>query len=184
MVAVFKFDGTLKCGLGSEIPLKDMQEELVALGATVIASEKSWWPGFIIEVCGAPTGHCNVFQLDDDTWPKLAKSILGAGFRVWPAEDGAKQGNSAASISASSDDLLPWPFGRSTGAQGTYGTNGISLSANAQPRIDTSKSITELIGKRLRVYQDGDVITKDFRLDRANIVLARDTGLIIDIWFG
>ena len=56
MPDVFKSGDTLQCGLGQEIPLTAMETELNALGATILNSEKRPWPGYIPQVCGAPTG--------------------------------------------------------------------------------------------------------------------------------
>lgn len=47
-----------------------------------------------------------------------------------------------------------------------------------------SQPVSSLIGKRVRVYRDGDAITKDHVPDRVNVVLARMDNVIHDIYLG
>lgn len=42
----------------------------------------------------------------------------------------------------------------------------------------------ELIGKSVRVYHEGDAITKDFREDRFNVVLSKEKDTIVSVYFG
>ena len=40
-IMVYKHDGTLQCGQGKEITLKEMSKQLTAAGVTIIAQKKS-----------------------------------------------------------------------------------------------------------------------------------------------
>jgi hypothetical protein len=60
---VYKYDGTLQCGMGEEIPLEAMAEELAKAGVEVLASRKGTDGLAHIAVCGASTGALNVFTI-------------------------------------------------------------------------------------------------------------------------
>jgi len=62
-VDVYKYDGTLQCGLGKESPLAAMAEELTAAGIEVLASRKEKDGLDHIAVCGASTGAINVYTI-------------------------------------------------------------------------------------------------------------------------
>jgi hypothetical protein len=62
-VDVYKYDGTLQCGLGKEVPLEAMAAELTATGIEVLASHKGKDGLDHIAVCGASTGAINVFNI-------------------------------------------------------------------------------------------------------------------------
>ncbi len=77
-VEVYKYDGTLQCNRGKEIPLSRMAEELSANGIEVKASRKGHDGLARIAVCGASTGNLNVFTIDTKSLPK-AQAL---GFRL------------------------------------------------------------------------------------------------------
>lgn len=76
-VKVYKFDGSLQCGQGEAIAATEMQKEL---GKITIFSSQTKNDGMMrIQVCGAPTGNCNVFEI-------LRKDLEAAqklGFKEW-----------------------------------------------------------------------------------------------------
>lgn len=74
------------------------------------------------------------------------------------------------------DNPVPWPWGHAERAKWAKSAEGKS--------IDPSRSFGELLGKRLRVYRTGDVLTDDFDDGRANIEIDPKSGLIVDVWFG
>ena len=79
-VKVFKPDGSLQCGQGKRIPLADMQKEL---GSVQVYSSKNQNDGMMrIQVCGSPTGNCNVYEIDRKDLAAAQK----AGFKEWTAE--------------------------------------------------------------------------------------------------
>ncbi|MDX8464903.1 hypothetical protein RFM26_04310 [Mesorhizobium sp. VK23B] len=99
---VFKYDGTLQCGLGQEIPLAEMTQELVDAGVSIISSHKSSDGLMHIQLCGALTGQINVYEI---ATPDLYKALqLGfAPLASIPA--------SAATGASLRDGLpVPWPF--------------------------------------------------------------------------
>ncbi|TIX44666.1 MAG: hypothetical protein E5W81_01725 [Mesorhizobium sp.] len=100
--SVYKYDGTLQCGLGQEIPLAEMAQELLDAGVSVISSRKSSDGLLHIEVCGALTGQINVYEI---ATPDLYKALqLGfAPLASIPASD------STVAIFGDGHPL-PWPF--------------------------------------------------------------------------
>jgi len=62
-VEVYRYDGTLQCGLGKERPMAAMAEELGAAGIEVLASRKAKDGLEHIAVCGASTGAINVYTI-------------------------------------------------------------------------------------------------------------------------
>ncbi|UYL08166.1 hypothetical protein B9G69_014030 [Bdellovibrio sp. SKB1291214] len=79
-VKVFKPDGSLQCGQGKRIPLPDMQKDL---GSIQVFSSKNANDGMMrIQLCGSPTGNCNVYEIDRKDLAAAQK----AGFKEWTAE--------------------------------------------------------------------------------------------------
>lgn len=68
-VQVFKYDGTLQCGMGGEIPLDEMAKELETAGIDVVASRKGTDGLVHINVCGSSTGAINVYVIDRGDLP-------------------------------------------------------------------------------------------------------------------
>lgn len=76
-VFVYKPDGTLQCGQGSRTTVEDMKKEL---GAIQVFSSENKSDGMMrIQVCGAPTGMCNVYEIDQ----KDLEAALKLGFKKW-----------------------------------------------------------------------------------------------------
>lgn len=184
MVEVYKHDGTKQCGMGVETPLEAMRADLERLGAKVLKSEKRRWPASILQKCDLPTGWCNVYQLSEHNWPLQAKVILGAGFGLWPQTPGTEevQGRNLMEGAEPLENPIPWPFSVLSEApedwDGPWPFGVVGL-AHAAPN-----GLGALLGKQLRVYHDGDAYTQDFKVDRVNLVLNRDTAAIIEVWFG
>lgn len=68
-VQVFKYDGTLQCGMGGEIPLEEMAKELETADIEVVASRKGTDGLVHISVCGSSTGTINVYVIDRGALP-------------------------------------------------------------------------------------------------------------------
>ena len=163
-VWVYKLDGTLQCDLGNEIPLKEMQKELENLGAEVLSSEKRISCDLFSQACGSPTGRVNAYEISHTDWEEIKRGFVGPlGFKLWTCSEVASVADLEAIIAG--DDPLPWPWAQAT-----------SVSSN--PTL-----CRELIGRTCRCYTQGDALTKDFRPERVNIELDRDSR-IADIWFG
>jgi hypothetical protein len=78
-IEVYKHDGTLQCGMGEEIPLAKMAEELAGAGIEVLGSRKGSDGLAHITVCGASTGAINVCTIrrsDLDTARALGFRLL------------------------------------------------------------------------------------------------------------
>ena len=83
-VKVFRYDGSLQCGMGQAVPLDEMAKELTAVNINVLSSEKRVVPGFIIALCGAPTGIANVYEIAKDDLPRLPADQQGVKrFQPW-----------------------------------------------------------------------------------------------------
>ncbi len=76
-VFVYKPDGSQQCGLGERIDLNIMKKQL---GSIEVFSQNSLHDGMMrIQVCGQPTGQCNVFEINK----KDVDFALGRGFKKW-----------------------------------------------------------------------------------------------------
>ncbi len=94
-VKVFRYDGSLHCGMGQAVPLDEMAKELTAVNIKVLSSEKGVVPGFLIALCGAPTGIANVYEIARNDLPRIPADPQGVKrFRPWiyadPSIDVAK----------------------------------------------------------------------------------------------
>lgn len=181
MMEVFKFDGSLQCGMGAGESVDDMASKLITLGVTPVSGEKRQYPGLLPQACGLKTGMCNAYVISDADWASHGDAILSAGFDIWESEPSLHGGGRRRRFSVQSEGemgggVVIWPFTSERPVP-------IPFSIGA-PRLDPTKTISELVGKRVRIYRDGDMITQDFRLDRVNIVLHPATATVIDVWFG
>ncbi|WP_413291499.1 hypothetical protein [Bdellovibrio sp. HCB337] len=76
-VKVYKPDGSLQCGQGKATPLADMQKDLKNIK---VHSSFNKNDGMMrIQVCGAPTGNSNVYEIDR----KDLEVALKYGFKEW-----------------------------------------------------------------------------------------------------
>src|SRR5882672_11905152 len=83
-VKVFRYDGSLQCGMGQAVPLDEMAKELTAVNIKVFSSEKSVVSGLIIALCGAPTGMANVYEIAKDDLPRIPTDRQGIKrFQPW-----------------------------------------------------------------------------------------------------
>ncbi len=72
-------------------------------------------------------------------------------------------------------DFTPWPWltiGKVGGAE------------TAGKRINPHLPLTVLLGKSVRVYRTGDMLTLDHNTHRANIEIDPKSNLVVDVWFG
>ena len=76
-VKVYKADGSLQCGQGKAVSLKDMEKDLQ--GIQVFSSANKNDGMMRIQVCGAPTGNSNVYEIDRKDLDKA----LSLGFKEW-----------------------------------------------------------------------------------------------------
>jgi hypothetical protein len=68
-VPIYKYDGTLQCGVGHETSLEEMAKELEAVGIDVLASRKGTDSLVHIGVCGASTGAINIYTIGRGSLP-------------------------------------------------------------------------------------------------------------------
>lgn len=169
---VWRHDGTLQCGLGSEQTLDEARAQLEAvIGAdNVIGGEKRQLPGPVIALCGAATGQVNAFQLTPHGFWLLFHGIVGPiGFRPWMDEAADAQAMTA----DGGVDIFPWQSLASVKDQQLklVGTGGGAPCC-----------IEDLYGRLCRVYNVGDPLTEDYRPERFNVGLVNDR--IKELWFG
>jgi hypothetical protein len=72
-VQVYKYDGTLQCGMGREASLEEMAKELEIAGINVISSGKGTDGLEHIGVCGASTGAVNVYTIHGSSLPAVQR---------------------------------------------------------------------------------------------------------------
>lgn len=76
-IFVYKPDGSLQCGQGEKINPATMRKEL---GAIEVFSVQNKHDGMMrIQVCGAPTGYNNVFEINQSD----LQAALKLGFKKW-----------------------------------------------------------------------------------------------------
>lgn len=79
-VKVYKADGSLQCGQGKQIPVPEMQKQLKNIKVYSAVNKND---GMMrIQVCGAPTGNSNVYEIER----KDLEAALKAGFKEWAGE--------------------------------------------------------------------------------------------------
>jgi hypothetical protein len=83
-VKIFRYDGSLQCGMGQAVSLDEMARELAAANIKVLSSEKRVVSGLIIALCGAPTGMANVYEIAKDDLPRIPAGPQGVKrFQPW-----------------------------------------------------------------------------------------------------
>lgn len=76
-VKVYRYDGTLQCGMGKRVPMEEMQKELKDIP---VLSSAHLNDGLMrIQLCGSPTGDANVYEIEEIHLDK-ARAL---GFREW-----------------------------------------------------------------------------------------------------
>jgi hypothetical protein len=76
-VFVYKPDGSQQCGMGEKMDLIDMKKQL---GKIEVFSQESKHDGMMrIQVCGQPTGQCNVYEIAQ----KDLEQAIKLGFKKW-----------------------------------------------------------------------------------------------------
>lgn len=76
-VRVFKYDGSLQCKMGQPIAAAEMQKEL---GSIKVYSSDNKADGLMrIQVCGAPTGRANIYEIDRNQ----LEAAIKLGFKEW-----------------------------------------------------------------------------------------------------
>jgi hypothetical protein len=79
-IRIFKYDGSLQCGIGKPIALSEMAKELG--GIKVYSSENKPDGLMHIQACGTPTGRANVYEIDKSNLEAAKKK----GFKEWTFE--------------------------------------------------------------------------------------------------
>lgn len=76
-IKVYKPDGSIQCEQGTGVKPEEMQKQL---GDIKVYSADNKHDGLIrIQVCGHPTGNCNVFEINEADFAKAEK----LGFKKW-----------------------------------------------------------------------------------------------------
>ncbi len=74
---IYKWDQTRQCAKNGEIALDQMKEELSSQGISVFAQKKGNDGMMRPTVCGAETGHINMYEISESQ----EKQALGLGFQ-------------------------------------------------------------------------------------------------------
>jgi hypothetical protein len=76
-VFVYKPDGSEQCGMGEKLDLNQMKKQLEKIH---VFSQESKHDGMMrIQVCGQPTGQCNVYEIASADLDQALK----LGFKKW-----------------------------------------------------------------------------------------------------
>ncbi len=76
-IRVYKYDGSLQCGMGEKIPVEIMVKEL---GDIKVYSSVNRPDGLMhIQMCNSPTGSANIYEINKDDLEKAIK----LGFKEW-----------------------------------------------------------------------------------------------------
>ncbi|MCL9847309.1 hypothetical protein [Ralstonia solanacearum] len=154
-VWVYKHNGTVQCDSSHKpVSLGETRKTLEALigSGNVLSQEERTVP--MIQLCGAPTGNVNAYEITEAGWSLLRHGTVGSvGFERWSDESKAH---------FDGDINIGQVIGALTSQQ--------------------PQSVQQLVGHPLRVYQTGDALTKDWRPDRVNI--ETKDGVIVSIWYG
>jgi hypothetical protein len=163
VITIYKADGTLQCCPDGPPPRPIAEDAayLAAKGLVVVAARNEPGPDKVIQVCCGPTGRVNAFDIDVTSIKKEAfREIAADGWRVWStSEDGPH-------LLGGSDVRFPMEF------------HPFPMP-HEHPVL-----IADMVGRRVRVYREGDPITRDYQRDRTNFVLSPKTGLVLRYWFG
>ena len=76
-IKIYKQDGSVQCEDGTGASLEKMSSELV--GITVHKKEKKHDGLLRAQMCGNPTGQCNVYEINETDLAKAEK----LGFKIW-----------------------------------------------------------------------------------------------------
>ena len=79
-IKVFKYDGSLQCGMRAGIPVGEMAKELS--GITIFSSENKPDGLMHIQACSTNTGRANVYEIDASSLEDAKKR----GFKEWTFE--------------------------------------------------------------------------------------------------
>lgn len=76
-VKVYKFDGSKQCENGTGVSAQEMSKELQSIQIVSFANKHD---GLMrIQMCGSPTGQCNVYEIPESDLPKAEQ----LGFKKW-----------------------------------------------------------------------------------------------------
>lgn len=76
-IRIYKADGSVQCEPGTGLKPEQMQKQL---GELKVYSAANQHDGLLrIQVCGQPTGHCNVYEINESDFAQAEK----LGFKKW-----------------------------------------------------------------------------------------------------
>lgn len=160
---VCKPDGAIQCQEIAPVSLEEMRKQLALIvgDENIVAQTKKHV--IVPQLCGLPAGSLNAYELNAFGYYVLVHGFVG---RMGFGDCDVK----APSLTAATVGEVPIDFATALAATS-------ATSAGANPVL-----VRELIGHVVRVYEQGDAITKDYRPERVNVVTG--AGRIADIWFG
>jgi len=154
---IYKADGTIQCNKEIQaIPFAVMAGPLAEIiNESSIISQKKY-RFKTIQQCGTPTGAINAFELTPD------------GFELWDRGIVGHLGFEKLDLTKVTEDV-----------------DAASLPSFADMSEAKPQYIGELVGRPLRVYRTGDMLTADYRPSRCNIETSESgEGNIVRVWFG
>jgi len=169
MPYVCKQDGAIQCESHSGLTLTEAYEELVNLiGKKHILDSGHTHKDLVPALCGFRSGVYHHFEVTSEGAFLLEKGFLGNGGFEPCGPDRPKPIEGGASNIFQDDVTL-----------GNVIRISHATSVKKQPVL-----IRELLGRIVRCYFEGDVLTQDYIPDRVNIKRSRVNNTIMEIWFG
>lgn len=93
--------------------------------------------------------------------------------------------NSSKTQTLGGPDAFPWPLGALAGGPEYFPWKLTGLATDGdEPQNILDQQVKSLLGRNTRVYRENDMVTKDYRPDRLNIVLGASTNKIVAIYMG
>ena len=168
-LTIYKEDGTLQGHPEIEPrPLREDAEAISALGVKIVGEGRhEQLPIFVSARVGATTGWANVFDIDEAGLTRHQLFLLsGLGFKIW------------------SFAAAPLETGKVAGGVEPFASSALLDAARLLAAHANPDRIADLAGYVIRVYETGDLLTQDYRLDRVNFETDPATRRIIRHWFG
>lgn len=175
-VFVYRLDDSQQCY--PDHPSRSVDDDRKGLAkligdTEIIRGVKIRIPIVVSEVCGAPTGMGNVFEITEAGAFKLFRGFIGPmGFKLWTWDPPFSSDKTF-----SSTRPVPWPW-KDIDAGSLQNALAALTQVGAQPT-----ALAEIIGRRVRIINEGDAVTMDWIPSRVNIVI-NDRSEISSIYFG
>jgi hypothetical protein len=130
--------------------------------------------GIVLPVITPIAAHAIIARDPNDYWGD-GKPLRGIRIHARENSIVAELHEPSHELKADITGPYPWPW--------PWQTEGVHLTGGSEP-FPVAMASGFLAGMALRVYHTGDMLTKDYRIDRFNVELSRETERIVRAWIG